>query len=808
MIQIPGYRIERELGRGGMATVYLATQVSLGRKLALKVLAPQLAAQSGFRERFLREGQIAAQLRHRHIVAIHEVGYHDDHAFMALAWLERGALAEPKAPWEVRAALRVVREIASALDRAHQQGVIHRDVKLANILVDDDGSYVLSDFGIAQIVHDNTVVTREGATLGTPAYMAPEQWRHQVVDGRADLYSLGIVMYQLLIARLPYVGSDGWSLGALHQQAPVPALPPALEFLQPVLDRLLAKDPGERFSSGAALVAALAELSETPSPQLPAGSLQPAWKRHPLQAAALFVTASEDLPTAWWRRYARAVVAATLILALIAMARPWRQSPGIEDLVRGADTLASVAVLPCTSNVRLGAYRELGDTLAEELIHRLSRLGGLTVIARSSSFPLRDAGLSSSELGTRLGASHLLSCSIRRLPDGVRISAELVDTGPGSLSWSAEYDRASDELLEVVDDLAMGISERLLDQLAGPERALLIRHRTSSLTAIRLVEAARQGVTTGSIDVLREAQGMVDQAIALDPRYAGAVLMQAELVGREAELLQLHPRARQGQMRALIERSLRLDPDLASAHALRSRLRCADHDWQGCRADLDHALAWAPGLASVQAAAAEFHTTLGSRPRAVAHAQRRLQIEPEATSAWVALVSALVRADRASEALLVADRARARFPNRRRLGAARALALEAVGRCAEAVAESAPARVESAADAEQAALALSALACAGELQRVRSLLRDFERLRASGDPVGDLPFLAAHLALRQSAPALDALEAMALAADPALIEWMSSPLHGMSTLVAEERLSALQAQLQLPEAAMSWRLRP
>ncbi|MCB1602683.1 MAG: serine/threonine protein kinase, partial [Xanthomonadales bacterium] len=174
MIDIPGYRIERELGRGGMATVYLATQLSLQRPVALKVLAPGLASDPGFTQRFLREGRIAASLRHRHILAIHDVGVHQGLAYLALEYLPGGQLSKlPMAPPE---ALRLIREIAGALAHAHANGVVHRDLKPANILLQDDGSHVLADFGIARMLGASRL-TADGGFAGTPAYMAPEQWR-------------------------------------------------------------------------------------------------------------------------------------------------------------------------------------------------------------------------------------------------------------------------------------------------------------------------------------------------------------------------------------------------------------------------------------------------------------------------------------------------------------------------------------------------------------------------------------------------------------------------------------------------------
>ncbi|HET6603364.1 MAG TPA: serine/threonine-protein kinase [Xanthomonadaceae bacterium] len=256
MVEIPGYRVGRELGRGGMAVVYLAEQLSLRREVALKVLDPELAAgDPSFSHRFLREGRVAAGLHHRHIVAIHDFGVHAGHAYLAMEYLPRGPVTPQAGQMAPREALRCIREIASALSHAHARGIVHRDIKPDNILCHEDDAFLLTDFGIAHVVDASSVLTRENATAGTPAYMAPELWRDGRVDARVDFYALGAVLYQLLTGEPPYRGEDGWAVGMQHMQAPVPQLPAAYRPLQGLLGRLLAKEPLDRLASTAELTA-------------------------------------------------------------------------------------------------------------------------------------------------------------------------------------------------------------------------------------------------------------------------------------------------------------------------------------------------------------------------------------------------------------------------------------------------------------------------------------------------------------------------------------------------------------------------
>ena len=261
MIEIPGYKVLRQLGRGGMATVYLAMQESVQREVALKVMSPSLLADPDFGERFLREARIAAKLHHRNVVGVHDVGRAGEYHYIAMEYLGGGAvLAKDGTPRSVGFALRVTREIATALNYAHAKGFVHRDVKPDNILLRDDGSAALTDFGIARASDSATHMTRTGTVIGTPHYMSPEQARGRALDGRADLYSLGIVLYELLTGRVPFHADDSLAVGIMHITQPIPILPERLSALQPLLNRLLAKHPEDRYQDGAAVADAIEQI--------------------------------------------------------------------------------------------------------------------------------------------------------------------------------------------------------------------------------------------------------------------------------------------------------------------------------------------------------------------------------------------------------------------------------------------------------------------------------------------------------------------------------------------------------------------
>jgi predicted Ser/Thr protein kinase len=260
-MEIPGYKVVRELGRGGMATVYLAEQEKFERQVALKVMSASLNTDPSFKERFIREAKLVAKLSHPNIVAVYDVGEHDGHVYMAMEYHTGGDLKDKirsgLSPMET---VRVTCEVARALEFAHAKGVIHRDIKPDNILFRSDGSAVLTDFGIAKQGDAKTQFTQMGMVAGTPKYMSPEQARGLPLDAESDLYSLGIVFYEGLLGDVPFKAEDSIALAIKHLKDPPPPLPAQFKKFQPFMDRLLAKDPAKRYHRGGEVASALEQI--------------------------------------------------------------------------------------------------------------------------------------------------------------------------------------------------------------------------------------------------------------------------------------------------------------------------------------------------------------------------------------------------------------------------------------------------------------------------------------------------------------------------------------------------------------------
>jgi serine/threonine-protein kinase PpkA len=255
-IGIPGYKIKKELGAGGMARVYLAVEAKLERLVALKVLSPSLSENTRITKRFIKEAKTAAQLQHSNIVSIFDVGKHEGVYYISMEFLRENLKDRMKRTpcIKPREALAIIKDVAKALSYAHEKGYIHRDIKPDNIMFRKDGAVVLVDFGIVKAVDETSKITRTGVTVGTPQYMSPEQFKAKRLDGRSDIYSLGIVLYELLVGEAPYHTKDVVKLAMKHARDPVPQLPGRLKDYQPLIDKMLAKSPHERVKSSEGLI--------------------------------------------------------------------------------------------------------------------------------------------------------------------------------------------------------------------------------------------------------------------------------------------------------------------------------------------------------------------------------------------------------------------------------------------------------------------------------------------------------------------------------------------------------------------------
>ena len=261
-VTIPGYQIKRQLGRGGMAFVYLAIQESFGREVALKVLAPDNSRDKEFSQRFLREARIISQLAHPNIVTVYDVGIHEGYHYLSMEYICGEDLQQAGSSLSKRQVINIIRDVAKALEYAHQNGYIHRDVKPENIMLHEDGRVLLMDFGIARGSDSTLGMTKTGRAIGTPYYMSPEQTKGQPVDHRSDIYSLGVVLYQMLTGYVPYDADSAIAVGIKHVSEPIPQLPDSLRFLQPIINTCMSKNPAHRYQHASDLIHVLEAIPD------------------------------------------------------------------------------------------------------------------------------------------------------------------------------------------------------------------------------------------------------------------------------------------------------------------------------------------------------------------------------------------------------------------------------------------------------------------------------------------------------------------------------------------------------------------
>jgi TolB-like protein/Tfp pilus assembly protein PilF len=566
------FRIDSKLGEGGMGVVWGAEDTDLHRRVALKVLSDETMAREDMRARFLREARTAAALNHPNICTIYEVGEVDQVPFIAMELIEGTGLDSRLGAGEqlpLKELLQIAVQIADGLAAAHAGGIVHRDLKPGNVMLTDDGQVKILDFGLAKPETtliggegDETLeqpisaeMTREGTILGTVAYMSPEQAAGRAVDSRSDVFSFGVLLYQMVTGQLPFRGDTSTSTLAkiLETEAePVSDIRQGLPSdLERVLRRCLQKEPNARYNDTRDLVAELRDLQTTGESQ----------------AVTPVRTEGESKKIPAWVWAAMAVVA---IVAAIYFIGPFRKTA--EEAAAPTVAIAekpSVAVLPFhnLSADEDNAYFSAGIT--EEIISKLSRIDGLEVASRSSVAAFTDPARDVQQIGRDLGVRYLLDGSVRRAGEQVRVSAQLVDGTTGRNLWSEDFDGSLEDVFAMQEQTALKIAERLDLELSPEEERDVQRQLTDNVAAY---DAYLQGMAMsrnwGVREGLDAAGKKFEQALELDPNFAAAMAGWATV---ESDLYRNFDTDEERMRHAeeLAERAVQIDPTIADAsHAL------------------------------------------------------------------------------------------------------------------------------------------------------------------------------------------------------------------------------------------------
>jgi serine/threonine-protein kinase len=556
------YVLERELGRGGMATVYLARDLRHDRPVALKVVHEDLARSLG-RERFLREIRTAARLQHPHILSVHDSGEAAGRLWFTMPYVEGESLRQRLArerQLPLREALRITEECARALDHAHQHGVIHRDIKPENVLLTADGSTLVADFGIAKALDAadaegvGAALTETGLVVGTPAYMSPEQSTGQrELDARTDVYSLGCVLYEMLAGEPPYVGASPQAVIAKRLTEPVPRVG-TLRHVPPQIERAvttaLARSPADRFLTAGDLAGALA-AGDAPGP---AERVRFRLGRRARTIATIAAAMASGAGAGW-----------------LLLTRPW-ESRG------GAD---SVAVLPFVNLSREPGNEYFADGIAEELTATLGRVEGLRVAARTSAFAYKGKNPDLSEIRQRLGVESVLEGSVRRAGERVRVTARLVDARDGRQLWSDIYEREARDVFGVQQELSRAIAVALRGRLAESQ----VQARQAPVAdAYDLYLRGRHAWRRRTWEGLLQARDLLEEAIERDPRFAAAHAGLADVYAVMALWNDVPPGETYPRAKAAALRALALDSLLAGPHSTLGEVYTM-HEWDWTAAE-------------------------------------------------------------------------------------------------------------------------------------------------------------------------------------------------------------------------------
>ena len=566
------YTIHRELGQGGMAIVFLAQDLRHDRQVALKVLRPEISAEIGA-DRFLREIKLAASLTHPHILPVFDSGEADGLLFYVMPSMEGNSLREkldktPQLP--LGEALRITREVASALDYAHRHNVVHRDIKPENILL-HEGAAMVADFGIGKaLTAGGASITQTGLSVGTPAYMSPEQSAGELdTDGRSDLYSLGCVLYEMLAGEPPFTGVSAQAIIAKRFVSPIPKVRTTRDVPEAVdaaVTRALARTPVDRYPTAAEFAEALRVISRD--------------------------TATGAHRTAEVPR------------------------PGPK----------AIAVLPLANMSADPENEYFSDGMTEEIINALAKLPGIHVASRTSSFAFKGKEADIRQIGEKLGVSSVLEGSVRKVGNRIRITAQLINVENGYHLWSETYDRQLEDVFAVQDEISRAIVEALKLRLSGEETQMVAP--TKNLEAYTLYLKGRFFFAKLTESALHKSLDLYQHALLQDPgfarAYAGIADAWCNLADDWVAPDDAYPRAK-----AAAERALQREPDLAEALTSIGKVLCW-HEWDfaGAEVQLARAVALSPNYAEAHYVHASALPLVGRLNEGIVTITKALQLDP------------------------------------------------------------------------------------------------------------------------------------------------------------------------------------
>ena len=652
LMEFGDYELLEEIGRGGQGVVYRARQKSLNRTVALKVIGLGHWASTPHLKRFRHEAEAAASLEHPQIVPIYEIGERDGSCYFSMKFVEGGQLDEVvrRKPLAIRRAAELLVKIARTVHFAHEHGILHRDIKPGNILLDRHGEPHLTDFGLARLIEQESTVTNSFDVLGTPSYMAPEQaaGRAKELTAAADIYALGAVFYQMLTGEPPFAGGTTYETIRLVLEAE-PRNPRGRNSkvdveLATICLKCLEKEPARRYQTAAAL----AEDAER-------------WLRHePIRARrAGVITRSRK----WVRRNPVLAAVTPLVAALVATVAVlfWKNA--------GEQTLpAGIAVLPFENLSDANVSASFADGIQDDVLTKLAKIAALKVISRTSVMQYRGFH-DIKKIGLALKVSHLLEGSVRRTASRIHLNTQLIDTRTDTNVWAEEYDRDLVDTFAIQSEVAQRVAEQLHAKISPAEKLSIERPPTADLTAYDLYIRAKNLFqmalfsNSGKEDLL-QAANLLNEAVARDPSFFQAYCQLVwvhdllYLVGHD------HTPARLALAEAAIQAAFRLQPDAGEAHLAHAENLYRGHlDYEGALAELEVARRSLPNDSRVFDLKGYIERRQGKHEEALHSLEQAVELDPRNIFTLQQIANSYILLQRYAEAKSAFDRALAIQPN-------------------------------------------------------------------------------------------------------------------------------------------------